>query len=114
MKARFGAKPEARHGERGSSTVKFIVILAVVGALIYIGIQYVPTAYRFSNYKKYMQESVNTAAISGKSSDWVREQLQSSENDYGVPREAKISTLVQNSRIVATVQFTYPINLLPG
>src|SRR4051812_35170325 len=103
MNESFGTKSEARHGERGSSTVKFLVILVVVGSLIYMGIQYVPTAYKFSNYKKYIQETLNTAAISGKSAEWAREQLLSGETEYGVPREAKVNVTVQNSKIVANV-----------
>jgi Flp pilus assembly protein TadG len=114
MSESFGASPRIRRGERGSATVKFIIILVIVGALLYGGIQYVPVAYQYSKYRSYMQESVNTAAISAQSTEWVRNRLVTSASEYGVPRDAKIVTNVQDGKIVATVQFTRPINLLPG
>ena len=114
MSELFGANREARQNERGSSTVKFIIVLAVVGILIYMGIQYVPVAYNYRNFKTYMQESVDTAAVTGQGTEWVRSRLQTNAKDYGVPSEAKINTTLQDGRMTATVQFTRPINLLPG
>jgi hypothetical protein len=108
------AQREARRNERGSSTVKFIIVLAVVSILIYMGIQYVPVAYNYRNFKTYMQESVDTGAVTGQGTEWVRSRLQANAKDYGVPSDAKINTGVQDGRMTATVQFTRPINLLPG
>src|SRR3954466_6063038 len=108
------AQREARQNERGSSTVKFIIVLAVVGILIYMGIQYVPVAYNYRNFKTYMQESVDTAAVTGQGTEWVRSRLQANAKDYGVPSDAKINTTLLDGRVTATVQFTRPINLLPG
>jgi hypothetical protein len=108
------AQQEARWNERGSSTVKFIIVLAIVGIIIYMGIQYVPVAYNYRNFKTYMQESVDTAAVTGQGTEWVRSRLLTNAKDYGVPTEAKINTGLQDGRVTATVQFTHPINLLPG
>jgi len=108
------AQREAGRNERGSSTVKFIIVLVVVGILIYMGIQYVPVAYNYRNFKTYMQESVDTGAVTGQGTEWVRSRLVANAKDYGVPSDAKINTGVQDGRMTATVQFTRPINLLPG
>jgi len=114
MTKSFIAQREARDSERGSATVKFIIVLAVVGIIIYMGIQYVPVAYNYRNFKTYMQESVDTAAVTGQGTEWARTRLLANAKDYGVPPEAKIMTTVQDGRVVATVQFTRPINMLPG
>src|SRR4051795_12775051 len=108
MRKSSAAQREARQSERGSSTVKFIIVLAVVGILIYMGIQYVPVAYNYRNFKNYMQESVNTAAVTGQGTEWVRSRLLANAKDYDVPGEAKVNTTVQDGRVMATVQFTRP------
>ena len=114
MSEPLSTTPNARRGQRGSTTLKFIIVLVVVGVLIYMGIQYVPVAYNYSRYKTLMQESVDTAAVTGQGTDWVRSRLQANANDYGVPREAKINSTLQDNRVTASVQFTRPINLIPG
>ena len=106
----FRAKPN----ERGSASIKFIIVLIVVAVLVYMGVQYIPVAYKYSSYKTYMQDSVDKAAVIGQGPEWVRNQLQASEDDYGVPRDARIMPGVKDGRVVVTVQFTRPINLLPG
>lgn len=108
-----GPTRDARHGERGSSTVRFIIVLLVVGTIIYMGIQYVPVAYSYRNFRTFIQESVDSAAARGQGPEWVKTRLQANAKDYGVPGDAKIITTVQEGRITATVQFTRPINLLP-
>jgi hypothetical protein len=113
MNESLGAKQVARHSERGSSTVKFIIVLAIVGVIVYMGIQYVPVAYNYRSFKNYMQESVDTAAVTGQGSEWVRSRLQANAKEYGVPPEAKINSNLQDGRVTATVQFTRPVNLLP-
>ncbi|HYJ47216.1 MAG TPA: hypothetical protein VEV81_11445 [Pyrinomonadaceae bacterium] len=114
MSESWGTLPRSRQSERGASSLKFIVILAVVALLGYMGFQYVPVAYKYSSYKEYMQKTVDTAAISGQSVDWVKGQLEGNANDYGVPHEARIIPSVKDGKMTATVQFIRPINLLPG
>lgn len=113
-KRSFGRSPRARHGERGSARVKFIIVLVVVAAAGYMAFQYVPVAYQSSRYKTRMQDVVTEAAAAGKGTEWVRSQLEAGAEDNGVPKDAKIVPAVQEGRMVVTVQFTRPINLLPG
>ena len=113
-KREFGRSPRARRGERGSARVKFIIVLLVVAAVGYMAFQYVPVAYQSSRYKTRMQDVVTEAAAAGKSTEWVKSELEASAEDNGVPKGAKIVPAVQNGRMVVTVQFTRPINLLPG
>src|SRR5690349_3354267 len=98
MKSSALEQRESRQSERGSSTVKFNIVLAVVGILIYMGIQYVPVAYNYRNFKTYMQESVDTGAVTGQGTEWVRSRLQANAKDYGVPSDARINTAVQDGR----------------
>ncbi len=100
--------------ERGSARLKFIIVLVVVAALGYMGFQYVPVAYQSSRYKTRMQDVVTEAAAAGKGTEWVKSQLEASAADNGVPKDAKIVPMVQEGRVTVTVQFTRPVNLLPG
>ena len=113
-KRSFGRSPRVRHGERGSARLKFIIVLVVVAAAGYMAFQYVPVAYQSSRYKTRMQDVVTEAAASGKGVEWVRSQLEASAEDNGIPKDAKIMPVVQEGRMIVTVQFTRPINLLPG
>ncbi|HKR01725.1 MAG TPA: hypothetical protein VJT09_13685 [Pyrinomonadaceae bacterium] len=114
MNESFGSTPMARHQERGASRLKFIVVLAVVALITYMGFQYVPVAYNYSRYKSLMQDSADKAAVTGQGTEWVRTQLQASAKDYGVPPDAQIIPAVREGRLEVTVKFTRPVNLLPG
>lgn len=113
MRKSFSRTSIARRNERGSSSVKFIIVLIVVAAVVYMGVQYIPVAYKYSSYKDYMQKTVDTASVTGQGPDWVKKQLEASKDDYGVPQDAKITSTVQDGRIVASVKFTRQIDLIP-
>ncbi|PYS47827.1 MAG: hypothetical protein DMF68_14970 [Acidobacteria bacterium] len=102
-----------RRNERGSASIKFIIVLVVVAVVAYMGVQYIPVAYKYSSYKGYMQKTVDTASVTGQGPDWVKKQLEASKDDYGVPQDAKITSTIQDGRIVASVKFTRPISLIP-
>lgn len=114
MKRKLGRPPAAPCGERGSARLKFIIALVVVAAVGYMAFQYVPVAYQSSRYKTRMQDVVTEAAAAGKGTEWVKSQLEASAADNGVPKDAKIVPTVQEGRMSVTVQFTRPVNLLPG
>jgi hypothetical protein len=101
------------HGERGSARLKFIIVLVVVVAAVYIAFQYFPVLYQASRYKTRMQDVVTEAAAAGKGTEWVKSQLEASAEDNGVPKDAKIVPTLKGGRMMVTVQFTRPINLLP-
>src|ERR671939_482016 len=103
MKKSFSRTNGSRRNERGSARVKFIIVLIVVAIVVYMGVQYVPVAYKYSSYKTYMEGSVDKAAVIGQGPDWVRNQLQASADDYGVPRDAKIMPGIKDGRLVVTV-----------
>jgi hypothetical protein len=110
-----GATPLARHGERGAGRLKFILVLAVVALIAYMGFQYVPVAYQGYQFKKVMDDSTEMASAGGKSLEWLKSQIRSSANDYSVPPDSLKVTepVVRDGRIEITAQFTRPVNILP-
>lgn len=118
MKIPVGSTPLARRGERGSAQLRFIIVLVIVVVVAYMGFQYVPVAYHAYTFKRAMDDTVENAANStvpmDQKSQWVADQLKARANEYGVPPTAKIVPLFQNGRVEVTVQFTQPVNLLPG
>ncbi|HJU55112.1 MAG TPA: hypothetical protein VJ715_11085 [Pyrinomonadaceae bacterium] len=113
-KRSFGRPLAARHGERGAARLKFIIVLVVIAAVGYMAFQYIPVAYQASRYKTRMQDVVTEAAAAGKGTEWVRSQLEASAAENSVPEDAKIVPAIQEGRMTVTVQFTRPVNLLPG
>ena len=107
------ATSDQRRGERGSARFNFLVVLAVLGVLAYIGYQYIPVAYQAYLYKDLMLQKVDAAAALGHPPSWVTEQLTRSAPDYDVPPDAQIETVKQAERLEVKVHFVRPIEF-PG
>jgi hypothetical protein len=102
-----------RSGERGSSTVKFVIIMAILASVAYAGYLYIPVAYQAYLYKDLMQHYVDVAGAQGYKPSWAGDQLLKSEAEYQVPADAIITPLARDQRIEVRVQFTRPIEF-PG
>ena len=97
---------------RGGTRLNFLIVLTILVVGGYIGYQFVPVYYRATLLQSYMQDTVNNAALAGKSSAWVEQQLRAQADYYGVPPDALIETSMPNNRIEAHVSFVRPIPLL--
>ena len=102
-----------RKNERGSSRLKFIIVMAVILCSAYAGYLYVPVAYRAYLFKDLMQHYVDVAASQGYQPSWAAEQILKSEAEYEVPPNAIITPAHREQRIEVRVQFTRPIEF-PG
>lgn len=99
-----------RHrGMRGEARVKFLVTVAVIGVIAYIGYQYVPVAIQAYQFKDYMQSTVDKAAALGQRDEWVKGSLKASFKDFSVPPDAVVTSIQRDGRMEARVQFTKPI-----
>ncbi|HBB87219.1 MAG TPA: hypothetical protein DC047_06355 [Blastocatellia bacterium] len=103
----------ARTAERGSARLKFILVMAVIGVLIYIGYMVLPVLYQAYLFKDLMQHDVDVASSQGYPATWVKDQLVKSAPEFGVPAEAVISPLQRDNRIEVSVQYVIPIEF-PG
>ena len=99
-------------GERGSARLKFIIVFTLVAFTAYIGYQYIPIAFQSSQYKDFMQQTVDKGSALGKTSDWVKEQLVKNGAEYGVPANALISIEEHEGALQARVQFKRPISII--
>lgn len=102
-----------RIGERGGATLKFLIVLAILGAIAYAGYQYIPVAYEAYTFKDYMQVTVDKAAALGQPAETVKANLKASEAEYGVPPDAVISANQRDGRLEARVQFARAV-VFPG
>jgi hypothetical protein len=103
----------AKSGERGGARLKFILFMAVVAVVAYIGYQLLPVAYNSYVWKDLMQHKVDVAATQGYPASWVNDQLRKSAVEYGIPADAAIEASPQDQRIQVRVQFTKLIEF-PG
>lgn len=103
----------ARSGERGGARLKFLGVMAILGAVAYTGYLYIPVAYNDYLYRDLMQNKVDTAAALGYAPIWVTDQLTKSGPEYEVPPEAVITPALENERMTVRVQFSKPIEF-PG
>jgi hypothetical protein len=102
-----------RSGERGGARLKFLIVMAILGAVAYAGYIYVPVAYNAYLYKDLMQNKVDTASGLGHPPLWVSDQLTKSGPEYGVPPDAVITPSLENDRLTVRVQFSKTIEF-PG
>jgi anaerobic selenocysteine-containing dehydrogenase len=102
-----------RTTERGSARLKFILVMAVIGVVAYMGYMYLPVAYQAYIFKDLMQHDVDVASSQGYPVSWVKDQLVKSAPEYGVPADAVITPTQRDNRIEVTVQFVRPIEF-PG
>jgi hypothetical protein len=102
-----------RNNERGSASLKFVIVMAVMGACAYIGYMYVPVAYQANLYKDLMQHYADVAVAQGYPPSWAGEQLVKSAAEYNVPANAIITPAQRDNRIEVRVQFVREIEF-PG
>lgn len=102
-----------RSNERGSATLKFVMVIAVIACVAYAGYLYVPVAYRAYLYKDLMQHYVDVGAAQGYKPQWAVDQLQKSKPEYEVPEDAVITAETRDNRIELRVQFLKVIEF-PG
>ena len=102
-----------RSGERGSASLKFVIVMAILGSCVYAGYLYVPVAFQANAYKDLMQHYVDVAATQGYSATWVSEQLMKSGAEYSIPQNAIITPLQRDQRLEVRVQFVRVIEF-PG
>lgn len=102
-----------RSTERGSANIKFLLVMAVLGACAYAGYVYVPIAYSAHGFKDLMQHYVDVASAEGKPPAWAADQLVKSFAEYDVPGNAVITPLKRDNRIEVRVQFVRPVEF-PG
>ena len=102
-----------RSGERGSATLKFVVVMAIMCSVGYAGYLYVPVAYQAHMYKDLMQHYADVAAAQGYQPSWAGDQLVKSAPEYEIPANAIIAPAQRDNRIEVRVQFVRVIEF-PG
>lgn len=102
-----------RSGERGSATLKFLIVMGILGSIAYAGYLYIPVAFQARAYKDTMQHYADVAATQGYPPSWTAEQLLKTSAEYDVPSNAVITPLRRENRLEVRVQFVRPIEF-PG
>ena len=104
---------QARASQQGGARLKFVIVAAIIAAAGYAGYQFIPLAYKSYQLKDLMQNLADNGALTGKSPDWVKEQLVKKSTEYSIPADATIESQQQEGRIEVKVRFTKPVEF-PG
>ena len=102
-----------RSTERGNASLKFLLVMLVIGAGVYASYLYVPVAYGAHNVKDMMQHYVDVASAQGKPPAWAAEQIVKNFKEYGVPPNALISNVKRENRIEVRIRYVAPVEF-PG
>jgi hypothetical protein len=101
-----------RSGERGSATLKFVLVMAIMITVGYAGYLYVPVAFQANTFKDLMQHYTDVAVAQGYKPSWVGEQLMKNAPEYQVPANAVITATQRDNRIEVRVQYVREIEFL--
>ena len=102
-----------RTNERGSSRLKFIIVMAILLCVGYAAYLYIPVRSHAYLFKDSMQQFVDIASAQGKPPTWVGEQLTKTLEEFDVPSNAIITPSTLDNRVQVRVQFTKPLEF-PG
>ncbi len=107
-------KMRSRSSEMGGARLKFLIVVAIIAVVGYAAYQFIPVAFEAYQIKDLMQHDVDTAVATGKSADWIKDQLVKSSPEYGIPQNAVITAQQdEKNRLEVRVQYTKPIEF-PG
>ena len=104
---------KARASQQGGATLKFLIVAAIIAAGAYAGYQFIPLMYQSYQLRDLMQNLADNGALTGKSPDWVKEQLVKKSVEYSIPADATIESQQEAGRIEVKVHFTKPVEF-PG
>ncbi len=102
-----------RSGERGSASLKFLIVMAILATCAYSGYLYIPVAFHANVYKDLMQHYADVAGTQGYKPTWVAEQLIKNAPEYDIPADAVYTPVMRDNRIEIRVQYVRPIEF-PG
>ena len=102
-----------RSTERGSASLKFLIVMLIIGACAYAGYLYIPVAYQAHSFKDLMQHYVDVASAEGKPPAWAGEQIIKNFGEYDVPPDALIAPNKRDNRIEVRIQYVKPVEF-PG
>jgi Flp pilus assembly protein TadG len=105
-----------RSSEKGSASIKFLVIALVLVAVGNAGINYVPVAYEGANLRQEMDTAVVKGLASGprlKPVDVVKASLQKAMYENNVPSDAFVEVKQGSGAVQAHVVYTKNVAILP-
>jgi hypothetical protein len=102
-----------RSGERGNASLKFVIVMAILGMSAYAGYLYIPVAYQANLFKDVMQHNADVGAAQGYAPSWVSDQLKKNAPEYEIPENAVFTSALRDNRLEVRVQYSREIEF-PG
>ena len=105
-----------RRSERGSATIKAVLVFVVIALAAHAGWNYVPVAYEGASLRQDMDTAVvKGLAASGrlKPLEIVQASIRKASNDYNIPEDAYVDVKQVSGVVEAHVAYTRSVNMLP-
>jgi hypothetical protein len=105
-----------RASERGSTAIKFTIVIVILALAAHAGANYIPVAYEGASFKQEM----DTAVVKGlgasgriKPLESVQASIQKATLDYAIPDDAYVDVKPVEGVVQAHVAYTRTVNILP-
>ena len=102
--------------ERGSTAIKFTIVIVILALAAHAGANYIPVAYEGASFKQEM----DTAVVKGlgasgriKPLESVQASIQKATLDYAIPDDAYVDVKPVEGVVQAHVAYTRTVNILP-
>ena len=102
--------------ERGSASMKVLLVFLLLALAGNAGINYVPVAYDGASFRQEMDTAVvKGLAASGtmKPLEVVQASIKRASFDYNVPPDALVEIKPVNNVVEAHISYTRPVSILP-
>jgi len=102
--------------ERGSASIKFVLVFVVIAAAAHAGCNYIPVAYQGASFKQEMDTAVvRGLGASGRINplEAVQASIRKASGDYDIPPDALVDIKPVKGVIEAHVAYSKQINILP-
>jgi hypothetical protein len=97
--------------ERGEGRLKALVALAVIAAVAYVAMQFVPVYMRSIQMEDETQAIVRQAALSNLREADVKARLVEKAVEYNLPDNVKIEVTRNGKKVMAHVAYIQPVTL---
>jgi hypothetical protein len=102
--------------ERGSATIKFVLVFLVIVMAAHAGCNYIPVAYQGASFKQEMDTAVvKGLGASGRINplEAVQASIRKASGDYNIPHDAFVDIKPVRGVIEAHVAYSKQVNILP-
>lgn len=111
------SEKHTKYSEKGSASIKFLLVLVFLILAGNIAYHYIPTAYQGESFKQDMEtaviQGIAMPTTYGKPGDVIRQKLSNAVASNNLPLDTYVNVVEKNNAVNARVYYVKKIPILP-